>query len=354
MAKEFIKGNYAVVKAAILAGAETYFGYPITPASEIAEGSAFYFPKTGRTFLQAESEVASINMLYGAGGAGVRTLTASSSPGISLMQEGISYSVGSEVPCLIVNVNRGGPGLGNIAPEQSDYNQSTKGGGHGSYHLIVLAPNSAQEMCDFTIKGFELADRYRTPVLLLTDAFIGQMMEPVEFPEPISKQDLPSKSWATLGNQETKKSIINSIYLEPAEMEQHIIRLEKKMDEVKQKEVLFEEYFTEDAEIITVGYGIISRVLKNVVEDLRAKGIKVGLLRPQTLWPFPEKRLAQLAEKVNKFLVVEMSNGQMINDVKLATNCKPEIYFYSRMGGVVPTADEIIHKIENIMGGNNG
>jgi len=351
MAKELIKGNYAVVKAAILAGAETYFGYPITPASEIAEGSALFFPKAGRTFLQAESEIASINMLYGSGGAGARTLTASSSPGISLMLEGISYSAGSEVPCLIVNVMRAGPGLGNIAPEQSDYNQAVKGGGHGSYHLIVLAPNSAQEMCNFTIKGFELADKYRTPVILLTDAFIGQMMEPVEFPDPLTKEDLPEKKWATRATPETKKNIINSIYLEPSEMEAHIKHLEKKMNGVKEKEVMFEEYMTDDAEILLVGYGIISRILKNVVESMRSKNIKAGLLRPQTLWPFPETRLAELAEKTKKILVVEMSNGQMLDDVKLATGCRKEIYFYNRMGGIVPTAAEIIDFITKLMGG---
>ncbi len=351
MAKELIKGNYAVVKAAILAGAETYFGYPITPASEIAEGSSYFFPKAGRTFLQAESEIASINMLYGSGGAGARTLTASSSPGISLMMEGISYSVGSEVPCLIVNVMRGGPGLGNIAPEQSDYNQAVKGGGHGSYHLIVLAPNSAQEMCDFTIKGFGLADKYRTPVILLTDAFIGQMMEPVEFPESMTKKDLPEKKWATLATPETKMNLINSIHLEPSEMEAHVRHLEKKMNVAKEKEVMIEEYMTDDAEILLVGYGIISRILKNVVESIRSKGIKAGLLRPQTLWPFPEVRLAELAEKTKKILVVEMSNGQMLDDVKLATGCMKEIYFYNRMGGIVPTAAEIIDFITKLMGG---
>jgi len=348
MAKELIKGNYAVVKAAILAGAENYFGYPITPASEIAEGSAFYFPRVGRNFLQAESEVASINMVYGAGGAGVRTFTGSSGPGISLMQEGISYAVGSEVPCLIVNIMRGGPGLGNIAPEQSDYNQAVKGGGHGSYNLIVLSPNSAQEMCDFTIKGFELADKYRTPVILLTDAFIGQMMEPVEFPEPLLFDELPKKPWATQATKETKGSLINSIYLEPAEMEQHILKLEKKMSKVKEKESSYEEYLCDDAEILTIGYGIVSRVLKNVVEITRANGIKTGLFRPKTLWPFAEEDLYKISKKVKKILVVEMSNGQLLQDIKLFTKLETPIHFFNRMGGIVPTAKEIIEKINKI------
>ncbi|MBN1150798.1 3-methyl-2-oxobutanoate dehydrogenase subunit VorB [candidate division WOR-3 bacterium] len=352
MAKELIKGNYAVVKAAILAGAETYFGYPITPASEIAEGAALYFPKLNRVFLQAESEVASINMLYGSGGAGVRTMTASSGPGISLMQEGISYAVGSEVPCLIVNVQRAGPGLGNIAPEQADYNQSVKGGGHGSYKLIVLAPNSAQEMCDLTIKGLELSDKYRTPVVLLSDAFIGQMMEPVDFPDPLPQKDQPKKPWATHGTKETMRSIINSIYLEPLEMEDHINRLLSKFKKIQENETMHEEYMVQDAEILLVGYGITSRVLMEVVEIARKEGIKAGLFRPITLWPFPNKRLVELAEKTRDILVVEMSDGQLFEDVKLQANCKKGIHSYTRMGGIVPTSTEILQKVKKIMGRN--
>lgn len=350
MAKELIKGNYAVVKAAILAGAETYFGYPITPASEIAEGSAYYFPRVNRTFLQAESEVASINMLYGSGGSGARTLTASSGPGISLMQEGISYAVGAEVPCLIVNVMRAGPGLGNIAPEQADYNQSVKGGGHGSYHLIVLAPNSAQEMCDLTIRGFELADKYRTPVVLLSDAFIGQMMEPVEFPEPVPQKNLPQKPWSTQGTKEFSRSIINSIYLEPSEMEKHIERLGDKFRKIEENETAHEEFMTDDAEIILIGYGITSRILKDVTEIARKEGIKAGLFRPITLWPFPGKKLKELAKKTKNILVVEMSDGQLFDDIRLQAECKKEIYLYKRMGGIVPTSAEILEQVKKITG----
>ncbi|MBN1620925.1 3-methyl-2-oxobutanoate dehydrogenase subunit VorB, partial [candidate division WOR-3 bacterium] len=277
-------------------------------------------------------------------------LTASSGPGISLMQEGISYSAGAEVPCLIVNVMRAGPGLGNIAPEQSDYNQSVKGGGHGSYKLIVLAPNSAQEMCDLTIKGLELADKYRTPVVLLSDAFIGQMMEPVDFPEPISKEELPKKPWATQGTAEHSKNLINSIYLEPSEMEDHIKRLGEKFKTIEKNEIMHEEFQTQDADILLVGYGITSRILKDVTEKARNEGIKVGLFRPITLWPFPGKALTDLSKKVKNILVVEMSDGQLFEDIKLQANCMKEIYSYTRMGGIVPTSTEVLEQVKKIMG----
>ncbi len=346
MAKQFIKGNDAIVKGALLAGCECFFGYPITPASEIAHAAAKYFPLLGRVFLQAESEVASIQMVYGAASAGRRVMTASSSPGISLKMEGISYCAGSELPCVIVNISRGGPGLGNISPEQSDYFQMTKGGGHGAYKLLVLAPASAQEMCDLTFLAFDLADKYRNPVAILADGFIGQMMEQVEFPEPVINRKYPD--WAVLGNAKTKHNLINSIYLEPSELEAHIIHLNDKYEQMKREEVRFEEFMTEDADIITVGYGVVARILKQAVEDARKKGIKVGMLRPISLYPFPEKKVAELAGKAAKFLVVELSMGQMVEDVRLAVNGQKPVYFYGRTGGIVPGVDELISQIEKV------
>ena len=352
MAKEFIKGNEAVVKGALLAGAQCYFGYPITPASEIAQGAAFYFPPLGRTFVQAESEVAAIQMCYGAAGSGVRVLTASSGPGISLKQEGVSYAAGSELPIVIVDVMRGGPGLGNIAPEQSDYNQVVKGGGHGNYKCIVLAPNCGQEMCDLTILAFDLADKYRTPVYVLTDGFIGQMMEPVDFPDPIEVDQSEKAKWAVMGNLETKHNLINSIYLEPEEMEAHNIKLQKKYAKIEENEVRYEEYKTDDAEILTMGYGVVSRVLKSAVDECREKGIKVGLLRPITLFPFPEKQVTDAAKRLDDILVCELSNGQMVDDVRLAAGKENvNIHFYGRMGGVVPTVKELVEKITEIAKG---
>jgi len=266
MAKVFIKGNEAVVKGALLAGCRAYYGYPITPASEIAEAAANYFPLVGRTFLQAESEIGAINMVYGAASAGIRVMTASSSPGISLKQEGICYAAGSELPCVIVDIMRGGPGLGNIAPEQSDYNQMVKGGGHGNYQLLVLAPNCAQEMCDLTMLAFELADKYRNPILVLTDGFIGQMMEPVDFPEPVV--DFPPKPWATAGTPETHKNLISSIDLEPDDLELHINKLYEKYAEMEANEIRYEEFQVDDAELVCVGFGVISRIL----QSRRSKG----------------------------------------------------------------------------------
>jgi len=346
MPKELIKGNEAVVKAAILAGCQAYFGYPITPASEIAEAAAKYFPIVGRTFIQAESEIASIQMVYGAASGGIRCMTASSGPGISLKQEGISYCAGAELPCVIVDVMRGGPGLGNIGPEQSDYHQVVKGGGHGNYQCIVLAANSAQEMCDLTIKSFELADKYLTPVFLCTDGYIGQMMEQVNFPREVLHP--PRFAWGVHGDAATRKNLITSIYLDPEELEVHNRKLQQKYAVIKENEVLFEEYLTEDAEVLVVGYGIISRVLRTTVEMARAKGIKVGLMRPITLWPFPEKRLRELAKRVKQMLVVELANGQMVDDVRLAVECKIPVKFYGRMGGVVPSAQELLGVLENV------
>jgi pyruvate/2-oxoacid:ferredoxin oxidoreductase alpha subunit len=343
MPKQLIKGNDAVVKAALLAGCRAYFGYPITPASEIAESAAKYFPKAGATFLQAESEVASINMLYGAASAGVRAMTASSSPGISLMQEGISYMAGAELPGVIVDIVRGGPGLGNIAPEQADYFQIVKGGGHGNYRVITLAPNSGQEMCDLTLLAFELADRYRNPVFVMADGFIGQMMEPVNFPGPVSIQ--PEKKWAVQATPETRGNLITSIYLQPEDLETHVCRLFLKYDQIANEEVRCEGYYLEDAQLVTVGYGIIARLLRTAVEQARSRGIPAGLLRPITLWPFPEKKIAALVEQTEGFLVCELSTGQMVEDVRLAVNGRAPVKFYGRYGGMVPTAEELLQQI---------
>lgn len=346
MARELLKGNYAVVKGAILAGCRYYFGYPITPASEIAEAASFYLPLVGGTFVQAESEVAAINMLYGAASGGVRAMTASSSPGISLKQEGVSYAAGSELPIVVVDVMRGGPGLGNIAPEQGDYNQVVKGGGHGNYKNIVLAPNSAQEMCDLTMLAFDLAFKYRNPTWLLADGFIGQMMEPVEFPEP--KTDFPREDWALYGDAESKKNLISSIDLVPEELEERNIRLQKKYAEIEKNEVRYEDFMTEDAEVVVVGYGIVSRMLKSVVRNLRAQGYRVGMIRPITLFPFPKKVLKELADKGVKFFVSEMSNGQMVDDVRLAVEGKAPVTFYGRMGGVVPATAELEEQVKKL------
>ncbi len=353
MSKELIKGNEAIVKGAILAGCRSYFGYPITPASEIAEAAAYYFPLVGGTFLQAESEVASINMIYGASSAGVRCMSASSGPGLSLMQEGLSYLAGSELPCVIADIMRGGPGLGNIGPEQGDYNQMVKGGGHGNYHNIVVAPNSAQEMCDLTMLAFDLADKYRNPAIVLADGYIGQMMEPVEFPE--TARQGPEKSWAVRGDAETRKNALTSIYLVHEKLEEHERKLAEKYQSLVENEVRFESYRTDDAEIVVVGYGIVSRVVKSAVDLARQYGIRAGLFRPITLYPFPSQELAKISQTTERFLTVELSDGQMVNDVRLSlTNghaCRRRYPcdFYGRMGGCVPTTEEIFDVIQSRM-----
>jgi pyruvate/2-oxoacid:ferredoxin oxidoreductase alpha subunit len=337
--RQLCKGNVAIVKGALMAGCRGYYGYPITPASEIAEYAALLFPQVGGTFLQAESEVAAINMVYGAASAGVRTMTASSGPGVSLMQEGISYLAGSELPCVIVDIVRGGPGLGNIAPEQSDYFAITKGGGHGCYRNIVLAPASVQEMFDYTIKAFELSDKYRNPAFIMTDGFVGQMMEPldIQYREIVA----PEKPWAVKGTRETKKNLISSIYLTPDQLEAHIRHLDVKYKEIEKRETMYETYMAEDAEVLVVGHGIVSRVLRSTVDMARAQGMKVGLFRPITLWPFPSKELAKVADRAACILTVEMSTGQMVEDVKLAVNGRVPVEFYGRTGGNVPAAEEI-------------
>ncbi|MEN8150261.1 MAG: 3-methyl-2-oxobutanoate dehydrogenase subunit VorB [Planctomycetota bacterium] len=340
MATEFIKGNDAIVKAALLAGCKSFYGYPITPASEIAHAAAKYFPRVGRTFLQAESEIGSIQMVYGASAAGERTMTASSSPGISLKQEGLSYLAGSELPCVVIDITRGGPGLGNIAPEQGDYHQITKGGGHGCYRVLVLAPNSSQEMCDLTMLAFELSDKYRNPAMIAADGYIGQMMEPVNFPEPVT--DIPERPWALCGEKIPRDNLINSIYLVPDELEAHSLKLQDKYAQMEAEDVRFEDYLVEDAEMVLVGYGIVSRILRSVVDEARAQGAKVGLHRPITLFPFPNVRVGEIADHAQHFLVSEMSNGQMVDDVRLAVNGRRPVEFYGRMGGNVPTVEEIL------------
>ncbi|HXZ11936.1 MAG TPA: 3-methyl-2-oxobutanoate dehydrogenase subunit VorB [Candidatus Sulfotelmatobacter sp.] len=337
--RQLCKGNVAVVKGAILAGCRAYYGYPITPASEIAEAAALYLPQVGGTFLQAESEVAAINMVYGASSAGVRVMSASSGPGLSLMQEGISYLAGSELPCVIVDVVRGGPGLGNIAPEQSDYAAVVKGGGHGNYHNIVLAPSSVQEMADLTMLAFELADRYRNPAVVLTDGFVGQMIEPLDL--PYRDISAPEKPWAVQGTPETRKNLVTSIYLESDELEAHQRKMEEKYLRAQLQEPRHELYQADDAEVLLVGYGIVSRVLRSTVEVARKEGERTGLFRPITLWPFPSKALADAAAKVQKVLVVELSNGQMLEDVRLALDGKVPVESYTRVGGNVPSVEEL-------------
>jgi len=340
---KFMKGNEALAEAAIRAGMQGYFGYPITPQSEVIEYLAMEEPKHNYTVLQAESEVASINMVYGAAAAGARAMTTTSSPGFSLMQEGISYIACAELPCLTVNVVRGGPGLGTIQASQGDYFQAVKGGGHGDYRLIVLAPNSVQEMVDFVSLGFELADKYRNPALILSDGAIGQMMEKVNMPDPVPYK--PNKPWATTGKTpDRKRNIITSLYIKSEDMEEKNAVLQKKYKEIEEAEVRFEDYRLEDAEIIITAFGLTSRICKKVVDLAREAGIKMGLLRPITLWPFPVKKVAELAAagRVKFFFSVEMNAGQMVEDIRLHVEGKKPVYFYGRSGGIVPTSDEIL------------
>jgi 2-oxoisovalerate ferredoxin oxidoreductase alpha subunit len=346
--RQLCKGNVAIVKGALLAGCRSYYGYPITPASEIAEAAAEYMPQVGGTFLQAESEVAAINMVYGAASAGKRVMTASSGPGISLMQEGISYLAGSELPCVIVDVVRGGPGLGNIAPEQSDYFAVVKGGGHGNYKNIVVAPASVQEMADLTRLAFDLADRYRNPAVVLTDGFIGQMMEPLELVDNETPQQ--EKAWAVKGTHETRKNLISSIYLEPDELEAHVRKLEAKYKKAAELEARHELYRAEDPEVLLVGYGITSRVLRTVVDMLRKEGIRAGLFRPITVWPFPAEALRYASRRAQMVLVVEMSTGQLVEDVRLSLDGRVDVEFYGRAGGNVPMADEVCKELLERMG----
>ncbi len=341
--RRLMKGNEAVVHAAILAGCRAFFGYPITPASEIAEAAALWMPVVGGTFLQAESEIAAIQMAYGAASAGFRVLTASSGPGISLMQEGISYLAGSELPCVIVDIMRGGPGLGNIGPEQGDYFQMVKGGGHGNYRNIVLAPNSVQEMADLTVRAFELADRYRNPAVVLADGVVGQMMEAVEFPERTAS--LPEKPWAVTGEAATRRNLISSIYLRHEELEAHVLKLQRKYDELERRECGWEETYCNDCDTLIVAYGITSRVARAAVEMARNRGVRAGMLRPVTLYPFPTQRLRDLARTVSSVLAVELSTGQLVEDVRLAVEGRTGVRHMGRAGGMIPTAEDIVENL---------
>jgi len=349
-----MKGNEAIAEAAIRAGADGYFGYPITPQSEILEYlmAAKPFETTGMVVLQAESELAAINMVYGGAGCGKKVITTSSSPGISLKQEGISYIAGAELPCLVVNVVRGGPGLGTIQPAQSDYFQATKGGGHGDYHLIVLAPASVQEMADFVDLGFELAFKYRNPAMILSDGAIGQMMEKVWL-SPQKERSKTVPGWATTGKPPTReRNIITSLDLDPHAQEIFNRKLIEKYNEIREKEVRYEEFQCEDAEYLFVAYGTSARVCQKAVQLAREKGIKAGLLRPITLFPFPSKKINELADKVKIMLSVEMSAGQMVEDVLLSVNGKVPVYHFGRMGGIIPAPDEVVENLKSkITGG---
>ena len=349
--KVLMKGNEAIAEAAIRAGCRHYFGYPITPQTELAAYMAKRMPKIGGCFLQAESEIAAINMVYGVSSTGKRVMTSSSSPGVSLKQEGISYIAGADLPALIVNVQRGGPGLGGIQPSQSDYFQATKGGGHGDYHLIVLAPASVQEMADLTAKCFELGDKYRMPAMLLADGTMGQMMEPVLLPE---ESDVTvEKPWALTGTKMKREhNIVNSLYLKPEELERTNFERYERYKAVEENEVMFEEYMMDDAEVCVMAFGIAARVSKNAVVEARKQGIKAGLLRPITLWPFPKAAVAKAAEHCKGFVSVELSMGQMIEDIQLASNCKRPVLLCNRAGGMIPSPEQVLDSIKKIAGGN--
>ena len=345
-----MKGNEAIAEAAVRAGCMHYFGYPITPQTELAAYMAKRMPKIGGTFLQAESEIAAINMVYGVSASGKRVMTSSSSPGVSLKQEGISYIAGADLPALIVNVQRGGPGLGGIQPSQSDYFQATKGGGHGDYHLIVLTPASVQEMADLTSLAFDLSDKYRVPAMLLADGTMGQMMEPVILPEP--HESHIDKPWAVTGTQMKRRhNIVNSLYLDPAELEKTNIERFERYKLIEENEARYESFMTEDAEIVVVAFGIAARVSKNAVAAARKEGIKAGLIRPITVWPFPKKPISELAEKVKGFISVELSMGQMIEDIKLAENCIRPVELCFRAGGMIPSPEQVLDSIRKMQGG---
>ena len=344
--KVLMKGNEALSEAAIRAGSTLYFGYPITPQNEVGEYMSRRLPTIpGGAYIQAETEVASINMVYGASSAGRRAMTSSSSPGISLMMEGISYLAGAELPGVIVSIMRGGPGLGNINPEQADYFQATKGGGHGSYRMIVLAPASVQEMADLTVLAFDLSDKYRNPVMVAADGNLGQMMEPVELQESYPNT-YDRSGWALTGAKDREGHTITSIYLDADEMEEYIHKLYRKYAEIERAETRFEEFETADAEIVIVAYGIVSRVVRSAVELLRQEGIKAGMVRPITLWPYPTAPIRRLADQAKFFLAVEMSMGQMVEDVKLAVEGLRPVYFYGRSGGNVPTPAEVVAQVK--------
>lgn len=351
MGKVLMKGNEVIAEAAVHAGCKYFFGYPITPQSELVAYMARRLPEVDGLFLQAESEIAAINMVYGASSAGVRVMTSSSSPGFSLKQEGISYLVGSQLPAVICNIVRGGPGLGNIQPAQSDYFQVTKGGGHGDYNIPVLAPASLQEIVELTQDAFDIADRYRTPVILMGDGMLGQMMEPVEFTER-PKAGFPKKDWATTGTRgDGAPKIISSLDLDAESLEERNRALQKKFTMIKENEVRYETVLTEDADYIMVAFGTVARITMNAINRARRDGIKVGLIRPISLWPFPEKPFIETRDKVKAYISVEMSAGQMVEDVRLAVGGHAPVDFFGRTGGVVPTQEEIYDKILKVAGG---
>ena len=343
--KVLMKGNEALAEAAIMAGCRHYFGYPITPQTEVAAYMAKRMPLIGGTFLQAESEIAAINMVYGAAAAGKRTMTSSSSPGIALKSEGISYLAGSDLPALIINVQRGGPGLGGIQPSQSDYFQATKSAGHGDFHLVVLAPASVQEMVNLTFKGFDLADKYRMPVMLLSDGTMGQMMEPVSLDMGEIKE-YDKSGWAACGTKcERSHNVVNSLFIQPDELERYNFERFERYAKIEAEEVMYDEYMMDDAEICIVAYGVAARVSQNAIDKARAQGIKVGMIRPITLWPFPKAVLNAAADKVKAFISVELSMGQMIEDIELATRCKKPVLLCNRVGGMIPTTEDVLKSI---------
>ena len=344
--KMLMKGNEAIAEAAIQAGCRFFFGYPITPQNQIPEYMSQRMPKEGGCYLQAESEVAAINMVYGAAGAGARVMTSSSSPGISLKQEGISYIVGAELPCVIVNMVRGGPGLGSIQPAQSDYFQSTRGGGHGDYRMVVFAPASVQEAVELTQLAFDVADRYRNPVMVMGDGLIGQMMEPVQMPDYTPAADLPDKNWAAGAKKE--RAVINSLFIDPTVLEKHNTKLQQKYDLMAQNEVRVQTELVEDADYILVAYGTTARIARSAMRKARSEGLRVGLIRPITVWPFPDQTIQEAAAHAKAFLTVEMSLGQMVEDVRLAANGIKPVYFFGRTGGMVPSVREVLEKLHQI------
>jgi len=347
MARELLEGNLAMAEAAVRAGVQAYFGYPITPQTEVLEHMSHRMPELGRVFLQAESEVAAVNMVYGAACTGARVMSSSSSPGVSLMMEGLSYIAGTEIPAVLIDVVRGGPGLGNIAPSQGDYNQIVHGGGHGDYHNIVLAPASVQEAIDLVVLAFDLAEKYRVITVVLADGSIGQMMEPAEFP-PMRPVKTVYPDWAVRGAQGRNRRVLSSIYLQPEEEEITNYRMLSNWNYIKANEVRYREYYLEDAEYVVIGFGTAGRVSLSAVRAARAEGIKVGLLRPITISPFPDARIAELAQQAHAFLVVEMNTGQMLDDVRLAAGGKLPVEFYGRLGGIVPFPDEILGEITRL------
>lgn len=349
--KVLMKGNEALAEAAIVAGCKHFFGYPITPQTEVAAYMSKRLPKIGGVYLQAESEVASINMVLGASASGVRVMTSTSSPGLSLMSEGISYIAGSDLPALIINVQRGGPGLGGIQPSQADYWQATRSSGHGDFHMLVLAPSTVQEMVDLVSDAFRLGDKYRMPAMILSDGMLGQMMEPVVIPEN-RDDELPEKPWAACGHQNKREhNVVNSLYIEPHVLEDLVRERFEKYDRVKKTEQRAEEYRMDDAEIVIVAYGASSRVSRSAIDTARKEGVKVGMIRPITLWPYPDRYIEEAIPKAKVFLVVEMSMGQMVDDVKLAVNGERPVEFYGRTGGVIPTPREIHRKVMELAGG---